>query len=513
MLFGFFPIVSVYKPSSKFGLILLMAVSMVLSACQPEPAPVALAMQDGAQAEEVPAEEAQVQEMAEVTPFPTRPAYQPAELVDYTVQTGDTLPALAVHFNTQVEEIREANPIIPEDVTTLPPGMPMKIPIYYAPLWGSQFQILPDSLFINGPAQVDFDVRAFLDGTPGWFKHYVVFATGANRDAAESIEMIAENFSVSPRLLLALLEYHSGALSQPGAPAGGQDYLFGVRDSKYRGAYMQLVWAANTLNNSYYKWRKGELKTIVHKDGTTERPDPWQNTATVALQDYFSRLLPTDEYFQAIGPDGFAQTYANLFGDPWAADEPHIPGSLVQPELRLPFEPGTTWAFTGGPHTGWGTGEPLAALDFAPPSVVGGCTWTDEWATAVAPGVVTRSEPGLVMLDLDMDGDERTGWVMVYLHIGTEGRAPVGVELETGDPVGHPSCEGGKSTGTHVHIARKYNGEWIMAEGPLAFNLEGWIAHNGSAPYFGTMTRFGKTITACVCSNGASFITSDERQE
>ncbi len=37
--------------------------------------------------------------------------------------------------------------------------------------------------------------------------------------------------------------------------------------------------------------------------------------------------------------------------------------------------------------------------------------------------------------------------------------------------------QGGEVTGTHVHIARKYNGEWILADGPLAFNLEGWITH------------------------------------
>ena len=29
-------------------------------------------------------------------------------------------------------------------------------------------------------------------------------------------------------------------------------------------------------------------------------------------------------------------------------------------------------------------------------------------------------------LDLDGDGNEETGWVIVYLHIATEGRVPVG---------------------------------------------------------------------------------------
>jgi len=111
-----------------------------------------------------------------------------------------------------------------------------------------------------------------------------------------------------------------------------------------------------------------------------------------------------------------------------------------------------------------------------------------------------------VALDLDGDGDERTGWVIFYLHLGTDGRAPLGAALKTGDPIGHPSCEGGTSTGTHVHIARKYNGEWIPADGTLAFDLDGWIAHNGSQPYLGTLTRLSRTVTACTCSNQASFI-------
>ena len=70
------------------------------------------------------------------------------------------------------------------------------------------------------------------------------------------------------------------------------------------------------------------------------------------------------------------------------------------------------------------------------------------------------------------------------------------------------SCEGGEATGTHVHIARKYNGEWIAAEGALAFNLEGWLAQNGEAPYLGSLTRLGKTIRACECSDAAAQIQS-----
>ena len=481
----------------------LIAIGLALSACQP--APQAAPLQQISQTETASPAETPT---AIITPLPERPKYSPGELVDYTAQGGDTLLALAARFNTTVGEILAANTFIPADATTMPPGMPMKIPIYYQPFWGSQYQILPDSLFINGPAQVGFDSEAFLAEQPGWLNGYSEYAFGGNRSAAQIVDYVAQQFSLSPRLLLALLDYQAGGLTQPLKPASLGSYVLGKDDYRYRGIYLQLVWAANFLNDSYYRYRAGSLVEFEHLDGRIERIDPWQNAATASLQLYFSYLLDGEAYLRAVAYDGLAESYRDAFGDPWAAQVPHIPGSLVQPELRLPFEPGLAWAFTGGPHTAYGTLQPFAALDFAPGAISGGCTPSEEWVTAVAPGVVVRSETGTVVLDLDGDGDERTGWTIFYFHIGTTGRAPLGTVLQTGDPLGYPSCEGGRTTGTHVHIARKYNGEWILAEGILAFNLEGWIAHTGSQAYQGTLTRGGRTVIASENAPASSFIES-----
>jgi len=439
----------------------------------------------------------------------TRPVFQPGELVAYTAQMGDTLDALAARFNTTVSEIRAANPIIPESATTMPSGMPMQIPIYYLPLWGSPYQIIPDSLYVNGPAQQDFDPVAFVDQQPGWLKYHSAYAGGMNRRGGEIIAFVATNYSVSPRLLLAIAEYQTRALSDPQPPSVDDHYLLGNNDFRKDGFYRQIAWAADVLNNSYYQYRSGKLLSFEHIDGRLERPDPWQNAATVALQHYFSLTLDGENYQRAISGAGLAQTYQTLFGDPWANVTPHIPGSLEQPAFQLPFEPGLWWAFTGGPHNAWGDeAGPLAALDFAPPAVVGGCKPAEQWATAVADGVVARSGSAIVVLDLDGDGDERTGWTVFYLHLESATIPPPGTQLKAGDRIGKPSCEGGRSTGTHVHIARKYNGEWMLAEGPLAFNLEGWLARNGSAPYQGTLMRMGHTVSACVCSDQASQLSS-----
>ena len=441
-------------------------------------------------------------------PFTPRPPYSPGELVDYVVQTGDTLPALAVRFNTSTEEILAANTIIPSNATTLPPGMPMKIPIYYAPFWGNPFQIIPDSLFISGPAQIGFNTQEFVDQHPGWLKNYVEYAADENRSGANIVDYMALNYSVSPRLLLALLEFQSGALTKAEISENAQTYPLGYNEPNHHGVFMQLSWASNTLNNGYYAWRKGDIKTFDLLDGSIQRPDPWQNAATVSLQYLFSKLLSPGDFSRAISQDGIAKTYSDLFGEAKQTVQPLIPGSLVQPPLRFPFAAKQTWAFTGGPHTSWGQGEPYAALDFAPPVTGGGCNPADEAAIAMADGVIARSDPAEVVLDLDGDGEERTGWVIYYLHIATNGRIPAGVKVKAGDPIGFPSCEGGAATGTHVHIARKYNGEWIPATGVLAFNLEGWVAQAGDQPYQGSMTRFSRTIIASQYSDASSHIES-----
>ena len=483
-----------YKRSKKWRhtkTLCLLAVALTLAAgcVPPETSP--------SQAEESLAEPTRAAAAVEIsaTPLPTRPQYMPGELVDYIVQTGDTLPALAAHFNTTEEEIRAVNDILPEQVTTLPPGLPMRIPIYYEALWGSSYRIIPDDHFVNGPAHVTFDAVEFVDSQPGWFKSHVDLAGGNLMRGGELINHIAANFSISPRLLLAVLEYQTRALSQPAPPDASQVNLLGFIDSTHPRLGQQLVLAANTLNNGYYGWRIGALDSFDHQDGRLERPDPWQNAATVGLQVYFASVLPAGEYQRAVSFDGLAHTYRSLFGDPWALEGEHFPGNLVQPELILPFEDGKLWTLTGGPHTGWGVGQPWAALDFAP-SGVSGCASAEAWATAAADGVIVRSEPGLAVLDLDGDGDERSGWVLVYLHLATRDRAPVGKQVQLGGPVGHPSCEGGSSTGTHIHLSRKFNGEWVPAGGTLAFSLDGWVAENGDAPYEGQLVRFGDVVEA-----------------
>jgi len=111
----------------------------------------------------------------------------------------------------------------------------------------------PPPQYVDGPSVVGFDTTAFVNSHPGWLKDYSAYAGGDNHTGAEIVDMVAIDYSISPRVLLALLEYQTGALSQPVAPTG--DYPLGNVDYNYAGFYLQLIWAANILNVGYYGWR------------------------------------------------------------------------------------------------------------------------------------------------------------------------------------------------------------------------------------------------------------------
>jgi LysM repeat protein len=439
-------------------------------------------------------------------PTPTLPIVNTTPFVYYT-QAGDTLPVVAVRFGVQPDEISSPEEI-PERAL-FNPGQVLIIPNRLANTTSSQ-HFMPDSEVVYSPSGIDFDVKAFVDQAGGYLSTYDQYlATTGVTSGPDVVARIAIENSINPRLLLALLEYQSGWVysAQPG---GSEEYPLGKVNKRDAGLYKQLAWAVNQLSIGYYGWREGRLTEINFKDGITARLAPDLNAGTAALQYYFAQLYDSQEWVAALDPDqGFPALYERMFGSPWVralSVEPLYPPDLIQPRLILPFMINQIWGYTGGPHGAWERDGAWAAVDFAPGSLEPGCFDTEVYTVASASGLVTRSDYGVVTIDLDGDGREQTGWVLLYMHIAKDGRIPVGTWVEVGDLIGHPSCEGGFSTGTHIHLARKYNGEWIVADGPLPFVMNGWTVHAGEKPYDGTLTRGNQTIPASPLSPFASQI-------
>lgn len=476
--------------------LLILLIILFITSCAPQTKPRAEDLVAAAQASG-----------AVPTRVPTRVPHRPGDLVEYQVQSGDTLPALAARFNTTLADLLAANPEVPPQVTTLPPGYPLQVPAYFPTLRGPSFKILPDSEFVYGPTLADFKIREELLSRPGYLSRLNAWAYKRNRPSWEVIEVVARTYSINPRLLLALLEYQTRALSNPFPTSADTTYPLQYVSRWEGGLFLQLNWAAQVLNDAYYGWRAGTLRELELADGLIQRPDPYQNAATVAVQALFARLYGLNDFNMVVNIDGFYQTYRSLWGDPFSYEVVLIPTDLRQPEMALPFTGLSAWHYTGGPHSTWGSGLPYGGIDFAPPASSSGCgTASTSYATAVADGVIARSGEATVMLDLDGDGDEGTGWVVLYFHLDSSDLVPVGTEVKRGDPLGRPSCEGGRASGNNVHLGRRYNGEWLPANEIYPWTMSGWLVRPGAQPYEGTLVRSSEVVVACKCGNDGTRI-------
>src|SRR5690606_5916218 len=115
-----------------------------------------------------------------------------------------------------------------------------------------------DTGFVRGPG-TEFDVSAFVSGQPGLLARTLQPVTHRRADGrselrfltgSEIIELVALETSIDARLLLSILEYRAGWLTNPmpqeiAWPLISEEASLGI---DREGLYKQLSWAANELN-------------------------------------------------------------------------------------------------------------------------------------------------------------------------------------------------------------------------------------------------------------------------
>ena len=433
----------------------------------------------------------------EELPSPSESPLESPDSYVYRAQSGDTLLAVANRFGVETDQVISQQVIPAEGY--LSPGQALIIPRVLGEVL-SNAPLMPDSEVIYSPSTLDFQIEAYIREMGGFLSDYEEQVNGEPLSGSQVVRRVAMETSTNPRLLLAFLEYRSGWVSGQPDDDEKRIYPIGFYVPDYRGLYKELSLTAKQLNIGYYGWRLGTLTQLTFPDGSAQRLSPELNAGSVAVQFLFSKFYKPGLWEEALyGPHKFLLLYQEMFGDPWERAEtvgPLLTSDISQPEMELPFAPGERWGYTGGPHKSWNTGTPPGALDFSPVTGDPPCSVSSAWITAPASGVVVRSEYDLLTLDLDGDGYEQTGWVLLLLHVADRDRVPAGAQVHVDDRLGHPSCEGGNATGTHVHIARKYNGEWIPADGPLPFVLSGWELHGGSKSYQGYLIKGEQMIEA-----------------
>ena len=298
--------------------------------------------------------------------FSSTPVPSGEEWILYETQSGDTLPALAVRFGVHVEDIQG-----PENLSTegfLPPGTKLRIPARPVPSTSDE-RLFPDSELVNSPSAVGFDIRDFVESAGGYLAEYSQYLPSPGRMSGyDVVRFVALNYSINPRLLLALLEFQAKWVFGTPPNEEARQYPMGTRDTPPEDLYRQLRWAAEQLAEGYYGWREGRLTQLTFPDGEMLFLAPTLNAGTVALMYYFAQLYPRATWERILdpgNPEGFLAFYESLFGDPWYRAqrvEPLYPPDLRQPRMILPFARGAIWFLTSGPHGAYGEQGAWAAL-------------------------------------------------------------------------------------------------------------------------------------------------------
>ena len=156
----------------------------------------------------------------------------------YIVQPGDSLSVIAVRFNVSPQLILAANNLTNPDFLAVWQTLVIPPPILQAP--GPNFKIIPNSELVYGPAGVFFDLRSEVTRRGGFLAHHTEEVEGKELSGTGVVQLVAQQFSVNPRLLLAVLEYQSGWLTNHDVPADSLRYPIG---------YIRSGWGGYSVNS------------------------------------------------------------------------------------------------------------------------------------------------------------------------------------------------------------------------------------------------------------------------
>ena len=214
------------------------------------------------------------------------PPLVPGETLLYRSQSGDTLEVLAQRFNVPLEDLLSLNHLSVseslevDEIVLIPARLDQT---------GPGFKIVPDSELVYSIGLAGFDTEGFVNAQGGYLSRYREFVRESMRSGGEIVQLVALDHSISPRILLAILEYQSGWVTDPAEPAD-KVFPIGYHNPARDGLFQQLDWLADTLNLGYYRWRDGSVTALDFPDGTQQRIQPALNAGTVPLQFAFSRL-------------------------------------------------------------------------------------------------------------------------------------------------------------------------------------------------------------------------------
>ncbi len=308
---------------------------------------------------------------------------------------------------------------------------------------------------------------------------------------AESISHYAGRSSISPKVFIALLEYQTQAVTQSVSGDSLQQKPFGTLSAE-SGFNQQLADISDRMAKAFYAGHSyadtginAKLTTDADARKAVQMVFSWGIDSNQLQPGSLEELNAFSKVFNRLFPEANSSS-SNNSGLTSVSDGMQ---TMLVPSvnlLQLPYPVGNTWTY-GGSHTHTGSGSyPQSSLDLN-----NGGYWGDNlshlWVTAAAGGQVVRHSS--CQLEVIHSG----GWSTNYYHLSNI-RVSHGSNISRNTAIANYAsnksqalCEGGSSTGPHVHFSLKQNGQYYHLNG---VSLSGFKVHTGRDSYDGNCSYF-----------------------
>lgn len=335
----------------------------------------------------------------------------------------------------------------------------------------------------------------------------------------ETIMHYAGYYSINPKLLISMIESQSKLVTSPSEKA----YLFPFGNlSKNKGFKSQIKDVSSQLSKRFYAYKK--LTLNVDKNNFVLRNNVTSNSAaTIAIASMLTsnnktELLPVKNKYahlknhnspleesgskqNEININHILNAYENIFAQ--TSDElisnnnEQVKKSVTRkrasntnaltkaaavnvPSLYLPWTSGWSWKTSGGAHGFDGSTWPLSSLDFYYPGGNSGWGGNKPAVYASHGGTVTWYSR------CNMRITHASGIATNYYHMDNL-QYGSGTYINAGTYIGTYAntksaslCEGGTSTGPHLHISLLKNGYYESLQG---YNFSGFYVDVGNSQY------------------------------
>lgn len=333
----------------------------------------------------------------------------------------------------------------------------------------------------------------------------------------ETIMHYAGYYSINPKLLISLIEYKSSLITNPSTTAYNSP--LGDLSSK-KGFKAQLKDVSEKLNKRFYAYKKisSQHKKVSY---VLEHSPKSSSAATIAFASVLSnkhhsktalnkvknqtnqtnqtQLFITEQskIESKISINSILSAYENVFGQNSEAlmieqqsqkvDTEHLQQSarltsqaaVSTPNLYLPWTSGWSWK-SGGAHGFDGSTWPLSSLDFYYPGGNTGWGGNKPAVYAAHAGTVTWYSR------CNMRITHASGIATNYYHMDNL-QYNSGSYINAGTYIGTYAntrsaslCEGGQSTGPHLHLSLLKNGYYESLQG---YNFSGYYIQVGNSQY------------------------------